>query len=186
VSSAPDGEHRAALIAILQLAYSGELAAAHAYDGHRDSVSAPAEKAEIERIRLQELDHRERVGALLTKLGAGPDGRRERKMALVGRTIGLLCRAGGWFVPMYGAAKLESGNIVEYEIAAFHARALGLADFVDDLLDMAEIEWDHELYFREKAASSVLWRFFPKWPVPAPRATIRERAASGKPPTDAA
>jgi len=72
---------------------------------------------------------------------------------------------------------LESRNIVEYEVAAFHARKLGLSEFVDDLLTMSEVEWDHELYFRTKAASSVLFRFFPKWPVPAPRETIRQRHA---------
>lgn len=165
-----------ALVALLRLAYSGELAAAHAYTGHRDSVSDPAEKAEIEKIRLQELDHRERVGKMLSRLGSGPDPLREKKMALIGKTISLLCRIGGWYVPMYGAAKLESQNIVEYEVAARHARALGLSDFVDDLLDMAEVEWDHELYFRTKAESSFLHRFVPHWTVPAPRETIRRQS----------
>lgn len=171
-----EGDDKAALVAVLRLAYSGELAASHAYTGHRDSVSDPAEKAEIEKIRLQELDHRERVGKMLARLGSGPDLFREKKMALIGKTISFLCRIGGWYVPMYGAAKLESQNIVEYEVAARHARALGLGDCVEDLLDMAEVEWDHELYFRTKAESSVLHRFFPHWPVPAPRETIRRRS----------
>jgi hypothetical protein len=171
---------KAALVAVLQLAYSGELAAAHAYAGHRDSVSDPGEKAEIETIRLQELDHRERVGEMLARLGGGADPTRERKMALVGKTISFLCRIGGWFVPMYGAAKLESRNIAEYEVTAGHARSLGLDEFAGDLLTMAEVEWDHELYFRTKAASGFLYRFFPKWPVPAPRRTIRENFAANR------
>jgi hypothetical protein len=175
VARSRDGDEPA-LVALLRLAYSGELAAAHAYEGHRDSVRDPAEKAEIEKIRLQELDHRERVGRMLARLGSGPDPRREKTMALVGKTISLLCRVGGWYVPMYGAAKLESGNIVEYEVAARYARSLGLSEFVDDLLDMAEVEWDHELYFRTKAETSFLHRFFPHWPIPAPRETIRRRS----------
>jgi len=99
VARANDGDELA-LVAVLQLAYSGELAAAHAYAGHRDSVRDSAEKAEIEVIRLQELDHRERVGAMLARLGGGPDPRQEKTMALIGRTISFLCRIGGWFVPM--------------------------------------------------------------------------------------
>jgi hypothetical protein len=178
VSRAKDDD-KAALVAILQLAFSGELAAAHAYTGHRDSVSDPTEKAEIEAIRRQELEHRARVGEMLAELGGGADPFREKKMALIGKTISFLCRIGDWFVPMYGAAKLESQNIVEYEVAAYHAGRLGLDAFVDDLLTMAEVEWDHELYFRAKAASSFLYRFFPKWPVPAPRETIRARARVG-------
>jgi hypothetical protein len=35
------------------------------------------------------------------------------------------------------------------------------------------VEWDHELYFRSKAASHLLWNLMPKWPVPLPRESIR-------------
>lgn len=162
-----------ALIALLQKAYSGELAAAHAYAGHRDSVRDPKEKAEIEAIRLQELDHRKRVGAMLAELGGAPSPMRERVFALIGRAISLLCHLGGWFVPMYGAGKLERSNIVEYEHAARYARDAGVGHFVEDLLEMAEIEWDHELYFRTKSMKSFLWKLTPGWPPPPPREAIR-------------
>ncbi len=39
----------------------------------------------------------------------------------IGTVIGILCRVGGWFVPMYGAGMLERPNIAEYEVAARHA-----------------------------------------------------------------
>ena len=167
------GEARSALIAVLQNAYSGERAAALAYGGHARSVSDPVEKREIQAILDQELEHRALVGQLLERLGSGPDSRKELIMALVGATISALCRLGGWFMPMYGAGKLEAGNIVEYEIAARHAVAAGLPELVDCLLHMAEIEWDHELYFRLKARSSAWSRMIPIWPAPPPREDIR-------------
>ena len=51
---------------------------------------------------------------------------------------------------MYGAGRLESGNIVEYEIAAGYARDCGSGDLIDCLLTMAEVEWEHEKYFRSR------------------------------------
>ncbi len=44
-------------------------------------------------------------------------------------------------------------------------------------VDMAEVEWEHERYFREKAASQWLWRVFPKWDPPPPKASIRAGVA---------
>ncbi len=175
-SSAGSQTARSALIAVLQNAYSGEYAASLAYDGHAGSVSDPEEKREILDILNQELEHRELVGRMLAELGAGPDSRKERLMTVVGSTISALCRVGGWFIPMYGAGMLEAGNIVEYEIAARHAIAAGRPELVECLLHMAEIEWDHELYFRLKAEQSVWSRVLPIWPAPPPREEIRRRA----------
>jgi hypothetical protein len=62
--------------------------------------------------------------------------------------LGLMCHISGWFAPMYGAGRLESRNIVEYETAARHALACGREDLIDCLLTMAEVEWEHEHYFR--------------------------------------
>lgn len=164
---------RAALIALLQGAFSGELAACFAYQGHADSVTDPAEIWEIRAIESEEWEHRERVGEILSALGAAPRADLERRLTLIGKTIGVLCRLGGWFVPMYGAGRLERGNIVEYEDAARHAQRCGRSEFVDDLLEMAEVEWDHEQYFREKCRSHGLARVFPMWSPPPPRAEIR-------------
>ena len=164
---------RAKLVAILQLAHSGELAAAHAYDGHGRSLRDPNEKREVRSIRREELDHRACVRRMLDELGCPPEQRRERRMALIGRTISFLCMLGGWFVPMYGAGRLESRNVREYEDAARLALEAGLRHFVDDLLHMAEVEWEHELYFRVKCQSHWLGQWFPKWIIPEPKRTIR-------------
>ncbi len=164
---------KAKLIELLQRAFSGELAAAHAYLGHAKSLSDPRERAEIERIRDEELEHRHDVGKMLAELGGAPNPRRETLFRMIGMTISFLCRIGGWFIPMYGAGKLERGNIVEYERAAAYARDAGYAHLVEPLLTMAEKEWDHELYFRTKAASCFWWRLTPGWSAPPPRESIR-------------
>ena len=74
---------------------------------------------------------------------------------------------------MYGAGRLESHNIGEYEDAARYARGCGRSDFVDCLLTMAEVEWDHEAYFRGKVEGHTWTRFIPIWPQPPPKAMIR-------------
>lgn len=166
---------RANLVALLQLAHSGELAAAYAYAGHAASVGDPAERHRILEIRDEELDHRARVRAMLELLDIAPEAARERKLARVGKLISAFCRVGGWFGPMYGAARLERKNIGEYERAAAFAVGAGHPELVDDLIDMSEVEWEHERYFREQAAGHWLWRLFPKWDAPPPKASIRAR-----------
>jgi rubrerythrin len=170
-------EARRRLVLVLQAAYSGELAAARAYAGHARSVSDADERREILAIRAEELAHRERVGAMLAALGARPSARRERAFGAIGRAIAALCRVGGWFAPMYGAGRFELGNVGEYVRAARYALAAGHPELLDDLLTMAEVEWDHERYFREKAASHALARVVPLWAPPPPRAEIRRSFA---------
>jgi len=135
------------LIHILQGAYSGELAAGFAYRGHWQSVTDPNERDAIQKIEEEEWVHRKRVGEMLASLGASPRKLREAKLWLIGRTIGLACHFTGWFLPMYFAGRLESGNVIEYEVAAGHAAALGLTEFEADLLLMARVEKGHELFF---------------------------------------
>lgn len=94
-------------------------------------------------------------------------------MKLIGTAIGLFCRVGGWFFPMWGAGRLERNNIREYEKAARTAVLAGHGLFADDLLAMAEVEWDHERYFRLKAASHPLSRLLAVWAAPPPREEIR-------------
>ncbi len=52
-------------------------------------------------------------------------------------------------MPMYFAGRLESQNSVEYEDAAEFARELEMDQCVEDLLDMARVELEHEVFFRE-------------------------------------
>jgi len=139
--------HRQHLIHILQGAYSGELAAGFAYRGHWKSVKSMDERAAIKKIEHEEWAHRHRVGEMLATLGSGPRRLREAKLWMIGRLIGLSCHLIGWFLPMYFAGRLESGNVIEYQVAASHAGALGLKEFEADLLVMAGVEKEHELFF---------------------------------------
>lgn len=164
---------RAQLIAILQLAYSGELAAGYAYRGHWHSVSDPEERRQIKKIEDEEWHHRKLVGEMLVSLGSGPNKTRELRATVVGRVLGLLCHVSGWFAPMYGAGRLESRNIVEYEVAARHALECGREDLIDCLLTMAEVEWEHEHYFRACVLRHRWSRRVTIWPEPPPKETIR-------------
>lgn len=166
------------LVAILQLAYSGELAAAYAYRGHWKSVSDRDERARIEQIENEEWHHRQLVGEMLEKLGHGPNPGRERRALIIGRTLGFLCHLSGWLAPMYGAGRLESRNIGEYETAAHYAIECGRNDLVDCLLTMAEVEWEHERYFRSRVLLHFLGRRLPIWPEPPGKETIRQAFSS--------
>jgi rubrerythrin len=166
-------DSREKLIAILRLAYSGELAAAYAYRGHWHSVSAPDEREAIRKIEEDEWRHRSLVGEMLAGLGSGPNKRRELRATIIGRALQFLCHVTGWLAPMYGAGKLESRNVREYETAARYARGSGSLDLSDCLLEMAEVEWDHEHYFRSCVLKHRLGRRLPIWPEPPPKESIR-------------
>lgn len=161
------------LIALLQLAYSGELAAAYAYQGHARSVRDPAERDRIGEIERDEWHHRDLVGRMLAELGSAPNPSRERRAALIGRVLSALCHVSGWLLPMYGAGRLERRNIGEYEEAARLALACGRTDLIDCLLGMAEVEWDHEAYFRGRVLGHRLAGRIPIWQAPPPRDSIR-------------
>jgi rubrerythrin len=166
---------REQLISILQLAYSGELAAGYAYRGHWHSVTDVDERRRIKQIEDEEWHHRKLVGEMLASLGAGPRKVREIRATVVGRVLGFMCHLSGWFAPMYGAGRLESRNIVEYETAARHALACGRTDLIDCLLTMAEVEWEHEHYFRTCVLSHRWSRRFSIWPEPPPKEMIRKQ-----------
>jgi len=169
---------RKALTEVLQMAYSGELAAANAYRGHWISVRDAQEKKDIFQIEIEELQHRQDVGMMLDSLGAKPLFRREILMNMIGRGIGFLCLIGGWFIPMYGAGKIEASNIQEYERAAQYAHIAKHLDWVDPLLEMAELEWDHEQYFYQKVKGHFLNKWITPWREPEPKINIRERFAA--------
>jgi rubrerythrin len=166
------------LIGLLQLAYSGELAAAFAYRGHWKSVTDTAERIRIAEIEAEELHHRKLIAEMLSSLGAAPSRAREIRAWIIGRSLGLFCHLSGWLAPMYGAGRLESGNIREYETAAQYARECGREDLIDCLLTMAEVEWEHEKYFRSRVLLHPLGRRLSLWPQPRPKDTIRKAFAS--------
>ncbi len=140
------------LIRILQSAHAGEVAAAYAYRGHWKSLRDSPEKTRIREIEAEEWDHRRRVGEWLEKLDAKPRPFREKIFWTIGNVLGPSCYLGGWFMPMYFAGRLESQNSVEYEEAAKFARELDMTDCARDLLDMACVEAEHEVFFRETVA----------------------------------
>jgi hypothetical protein len=121
----------------------------------------------------EEWHHRDLVGGMLARIGMEPSPARERRAGAVGRTLALLCHVAGWLPPMYGAGRLERRNIVEYETAARLAVQAGRPEFVDCLLTMAEVEWDHEEYFRSRVLTHRLAARLPMWPAPPPRREIR-------------
>ena len=164
---------RKRLVRSLRGAYSGELAAGHAYHGHASSVRRPDERARIFVIEDEEWNHRRLVGAMLRDLGERPSLVRETVFWLIGRTLSVVCHLSGWLVPMYGAGFLESGNVREYVDAARHAASSGHAELVPCLLEMAEVEWEHEHYFRERVLLHPLARFLPLWKPPPPHREIR-------------
>jgi demethoxyubiquinone hydroxylase (CLK1/Coq7/Cat5 family) len=166
-------DNRRKLVLLLQLAYSGELAAAYAYRGHWKSVIDVGEKNSIRSIEDDEWHHRKLVGELLAGLGAAPNKWRELRATIIGRVLGVMCHLMGWLAPMYGAGRLESRNIREYETAARHARDCDHPDLINCLLEMAEVEWEHELYFRSRVTEHFLGRRLPLWPQPLPKETIR-------------
>jgi rubrerythrin len=161
------------LRSLLKLAYSAELAAAYAYRGHWYSVKDPDERKRIQQIENEELHHRRLVGEMLAQLGAQPSKARELWSAFLGGSLGVLCNLGSWLIPMYGAGRLESRNVREYEIAARYARSCGHPEFVESLLMMAEVEWEHEIYFRSRVSAHRWAARIPLWQSPPPKETIR-------------
>jgi hypothetical protein len=173
----PD-DARAKLIRQLQGAYSGELAAAYAYRGHWHSLRDAHQRERVRQIEAEEWHHRRLVGGLLEQLGAGPKAAREVVFWCIGQTIAAFCHVGGWFLPIWGAGRLERHNIIEYEDAAMYAAGCGHDEMIDCLLTMAEVEWEHERYFRETIAGHPFTRLFRIWEPPPPKETIRARRES--------
>ena len=161
------------LIRQLRSAYSAELAAGYAYRGHWHSVRDADERARIRVIEEEEWHHRELVGGMLRELGGKPKPIREAVFWTIGRVLGAMCHVSGWFLPMYGAGRLERRNIVEYEDAARFAVDCGREDLIDCLLSMAEVEWEHEKYFRSRVERHPWLRFFPLWEAAPPKESIR-------------
>lgn len=177
-----DGSPRAALVHRLRLAYAGELAAARAYAGHWRSIRGrPEQRAMVRRIMREELEHRAHVGTMLAELGHKPSRLRDAAMWCVGTAIAASCFVGGWYVPMYGAGRIERRNIWEYEDAVRLAADAGQGAMAEALLAMAEVEWDHERFFHDQVRSHWLHGRFGSWPEPGPRAEIRASFLRGEP-----
>ncbi len=169
-------EHRKALIHILHMAYSGELAAAYAYAGHWRSVRDPQQKKDIHKIETDEWTHRALVGQMLDKLGGKPQCWREFMMSCIGLSAFIGCFLTGWFLPMYFAGRLENANTQEYFVAAQHAEQLGLLEMKEQLLELSEVELSHEDYFHRIVQGHILLplmiRYF-NWGHPQPEPLLQ-------------
>ncbi|MBN9387287.1 MAG: hypothetical protein J0I20_04480 [Chloroflexi bacterium] len=167
-------DSRSELVKLLQLAYSAEMGAALAYRGHWHSLADPVERAEVRHIEAEEWLHRREVATLLRDLAAHPRLWYEIKFFIIGTVLSWLCHLAGWFIPMYGAGRLERRNYREYVQAAAFACECGHLDYTNCLLGMAETEWDHENYFRGKVETHPWHAIVPMWEKTPPRTTIRQ------------
>lgn len=159
-------QHRQELIHILQMAYSGEKAAALAYAGHWRSAHNLEERCSIAQIERDEWEHRQIVGQMLKELGASPQLWRELVMSTIGGTVLIACFLSGWFFPMYFAGLLENQNVDEYSRAATHAKSSGEEKYVEQLKVLSAVEQLHEEYFRNKVLAhnwTDLLALFFKW-----------------------
>jgi demethoxyubiquinone hydroxylase (CLK1/Coq7/Cat5 family) len=146
-ATAEQTDHRQKLIHLLHMAYSGEKAAGYAYSSHWRSLKPSPERDRIQIIESEEWTHRAIVGRLLQELNDRPQLWRELLMGTIGRTVGLACFFIGRFLPMYFAGKLEADNIEEYAHASHHAAQLGLQAYSAELMNLCEVEKQHELFF---------------------------------------
>jgi demethoxyubiquinone hydroxylase (CLK1/Coq7/Cat5 family) len=141
--------HRKQLIHTLYSAYSGELAAGLAYNGHWRCLKDQEQIDQVRKIEDEEWKHRAIVGEMLKNLGAHPQRPREIMMFCIGKTVSCACFIIGWFMPMYFAGRLETANVKEYETAAEHARALGMLEVAEKLMELSDTEYEHERFFWE-------------------------------------
>src|SRR5262245_41896326 len=173
---------RRALVTILRHAYSGERAAALAYGGHWRSLPQGPDRRRIRTIEDEEWRHRSRVGGMLAALESRPSAWREARAEAIGAVLGVLCHVAGRLAPMYAAGRLESVNIREYETAALLALEAGRHEWVESFLEMAEVEWEHERYFRGRVEDHPWASWIRLWPKAAPKWEIRRsfRRRAGK------
>lgn len=129
------------------MAYSGEKAAGYAYSSHWRSLKPSEERTRLQLIESEEWTHRAIVGRMLQDLNDRPQLWREILMATIGRSVGMACFFIGRFLPMYFAGKLEADNIQEYAHASYHAAQLGLEAYSSELMNLCEVEKQHELFF---------------------------------------
>lgn len=145
------------------MAYSGEKAAAFAYQGHGGAVKSPEEKIQIKQIEEDEWGHRAEVLALMQEYNVPVSRYYEIKMHVIGKIISASCYVIGWFMPFYFAGKLESGNVCEYFRMKQYFNSLGISKHDQILYDMGIKEKEHEVYFLEKIKSNKLLPYFQKY-----------------------
>lgn len=148
------------LINLLQLAYSAERAASFAYQGHVASLKSPEEKASVKQIELDEWEHRKEVLIIMNKYGIPVSRWYEIRFYTIGKIICYSCYILGWFIPMYFAGRLESGNVNEYFNMKKYFNELGITEHDAILIEMGMKEKEHEIYFLDKIRKHKLLPLF--------------------------
>lgn len=136
------------LIKMLQHANAAEYGAYHAYVGHRDSVRSVYDKAQLDLIMQEEMIHIKTTSLMLQDLGAEPSPWRILFFTIVGKTLGKLCHYTGYKLPMWGAGVIEKMGRNGYRKIALEANRLGQPRMRQVLIEMAEVEEEHEQYFK--------------------------------------
>lgn len=137
------------LVRLLQMAYSAEKAAAFAYQGHAGSLKDPEVIAAVKQIELDEWKHREEVLAIMQQYQVPVSRWFEWYFHIVGKLIAASCYVIGWFMPIYFAGRLESGNVCEYFRMKHFFNELGITTHDEVLYEMGIKEKEHEVYFLE-------------------------------------
>ena len=147
---------------LLRLAYSAEKAAAYAYQGHAGSIKDESDKIRIKEIEDDEWFHRAEVLKLMQEYNIPISRRYELKYSVIGKGISYSCYVIGWFMPMYFAGRLESGNVNEYYhvIELFHG--MSITEHDDILEEMGIKEKEHEVFFLSKIKTHWLLPYFEK------------------------
>ncbi len=154
-------DHRE-LTDLLQMAYSAEKAAAFAYIGHAGSVSDAEEKRQIKQIEDDEWGHRKEVLLIMQQYDIPISKWYEFKFHVIGKFIAFGCYLIGWFMPIYFAGRLESGNVCEYFRMIHYFHSLGITEHDKILYEMGIKEKEHEVYFLEMIKAHKLLPLFEK------------------------
>ena len=150
----------AALVDLLQQAYSAEKAAAFAYQGHAGSVKDRNDKAAIKRIEMDEWGHRHEVLSIMRTYGIPVSNWYEFRFHVIGKLISGSCYVIGWFMPFYFAGRLESGNVCEYFRLMHYFHELDIQAHDQVLYDMGIKEKEHEVYFLDRIKNKKLLATF--------------------------
>jgi hypothetical protein len=150
------------LVKSLRKAYSAEKAASYAYQGHAASVKNNEEKKAIYQIELDEWSHRAEVLKIMQQYNIPVSKWYEIKFAIIGKTISASCFVIGWFMPLYFAGSLESGNVCEYFIMKQEFNSLGITKHDEILYEMGIKEKEHEVFFLGKIKNNKLLPLFEK------------------------
>jgi len=152
-------EH-AALVDLLQRAYSAEKAAAFAYQGHAGSIRDKTLKEVIRVIENDEWNHRREVLSIMQEYDIPISTYYEFKFYIIGKIISSSCYVIGWFMPFFFAGRLESGNVCEYFRMKQYFNSIQIHRHDQLLYDMGMKEKEHEVYFLEQIKESKLLPFF--------------------------